>query len=378
MNFFIKFIFISFIISDFSVFAIAPPEFILNITQNVLQFMGILFAFIFSVLFHLKLYLKQLFINQNNFLKLFLISIFITSIFTSIYYAYLKTKEKKWKKNVKTEMKEIVDNLNEKNEIWQKYIKISSSDEEQTTAKLILSQKLAITPQKYLELKENNNILVVDLRERISYERGSIPGSIHIRFADLLNGEWKTLPLNYDYIIFLCWIGTSGNLATEFLNTMGIKNVLCFANGVQDIYDNPLISYKGEYPIKIPKKMNEYLTLAKVSKYLSDGYITLDIRPYDKYKSNGIPNSIWFFYEAMTTEEIEKTLNLLDKNKKYFALCDSELSCWLAKVVGLELEKRNLHYLGRYTPNKKLRNRKEGVSKNKKKIRTLRESNFKN
>jgi len=238
--------------------------------------------------------------------------------------------------------------------IWKKYNKISSSDDEQSSGRTILNNKFAISPEEFLKMKKQYKTVVVDLRETLSWKKGSIPGSTHIRFADLISGEWRSLSEQSGSIVFLCWIGTSGSLAAEFVTAMGRKNVYCFKNGVAGIRKNPIIGYSGEYPLKVPKRMRKYLSLSKVSRYINEGYIPLDIRPYSKFKTNTMPGAVYLFYEAMTSIELEKTFSSLDPDKKYFAFGDSELTCWLAKVVGLELESRNLFYAGRYTANKKI------------------------
>ena len=40
---------------------------------------------------------------------------------------------------------------------------------------------------------ESDKIIILDARENLEYDIGHIPGSTHIRFADLQNGVWKNL-----------------------------------------------------------------------------------------------------------------------------------------------------------------------------------------
>ncbi len=334
--------------------AIAPPDFLINSAQNFLQFAGITLAFLVSFLYFIKFHISRLMFFKRKWVNLFIFFIIVITISILSILILSSKSERRWKKNVSTEIKNVVDDLNIKNIIWNKYNRIGSSDDEQLSGKTILNNTFSISAGDYLKIKKLYKTVVVDLRETLSWKRGSIPGSIHIRFADLVSGEWKTLPENDEHIIFLCWVGTSGSLAAEFVAAMGKKNIFCFKNGVKGFKDHPEVGYSGGFPLKFPKIMNKFLSLRTVSRYISEGYVPLDIRPYSKFKTNTMPGAVYLFYEAMTSKELEKTFSSLDPDKKYFAFCDSELTCWLAKVVGLELKTRGLSYAGRYTANKKI------------------------
>ena len=66
------------------------------------------------------------------------------------------------------------------------------------------------------------NIFILDAREDEEYEIGHMPGSTHIRFADLLAGMWGDLPEDQE-IYVLCWSGIRGKELTEFLRSKAVN-----------------------------------------------------------------------------------------------------------------------------------------------------------
>ena len=85
------------------------------------------------------------------------------------------------------------------------------------------NQNIVITNQVFKEAlnSSRNDYIVLDARENLEYDNGNLPGSIHIRFADLKAGRWIEVP-NDKFVYVLCWSGIRGKEVAEFLRTKKI------------------------------------------------------------------------------------------------------------------------------------------------------------
>jgi predicted sulfurtransferase len=60
--------------------------------------------------------------------------------------------------------------------------------------------------QNVIKNQETESYIILDARENLEYAIGHIPGSLHMRDADIQSGEWKTLsPGKKVYVV--CWSG---------------------------------------------------------------------------------------------------------------------------------------------------------------------------
>lgn len=67
-------------------------------------------------------------------------------------------------------------------------------------------------------IKASDKPFILDARENLEYDIGKIPGSTHIRFADLKSGKWEKLP-SEKIIYVVCWSGMRGKEVAEYLRS---------------------------------------------------------------------------------------------------------------------------------------------------------------
>ena len=81
------------------------------------------------------------------------------------------------------------------------------------------------------ELKKGKAV-IVDLREYELYDKGHIPGSINIPFAEFQD-RYMELSTG-KRIIFVCHTGPMGEASNQFLLAKGYKNIANFVGGMAD------------------------------------------------------------------------------------------------------------------------------------------------
>lgn len=364
MKIFISLIF-SFLLLINNSYAIPPPDFFIAMFNAFLQFLGILFAifvgWFFSFMKFFGNHKKKIIILSSSILVFFLLA------GGSYFYFNYKAQqnELKWKENIRDEisnsMSETIilnnnSNLTNVQKFWQKHTIISNLEVEDIIFNDSYIWDRGIDSDKFLDLKKNSRMIIIDLRDRISFRRGSIDGAIHMKLADFVDGGWKELNLeDYDSIFLICYAGTSGYLSADFLYNNGFENVYFFEEGIFQVRDEGKINevgYNGEFGLKTPQNYHRFLTIDEFESALDNDVVLLDVRPYIKYINDSLgKDSIYFFYEAMPTKDVEKIFSIFDKGTKFVTYCDSGLTCWLTGVVGLELEDRGYVYVGKFTKN---------------------------
>jgi rhodanese-related sulfurtransferase len=209
---------------------------------------------------------------------------------------------------------------------------------------------LSVTNEEFKQIIKNGKekITLLDARENIEYENGYLPGSTHIRFADLKAGRW--IELSGDKITYvLCWSGIRGKEVAEFLRTKKIV-ARYLENGA-----NGWVSFGGEWfgDIKFSEKYNEYrfqkvFSTSETRDEVKNGTILVDSRQPDKYNQSHVPASINIPTMYIPSIQYNDVLGQIPANSKIIAICDDYVNCFDAKVTGVELEKRGHTFLGRY------------------------------
>ncbi len=189
---------------------------------------------------------------------------------------------------------------------------------------------------------------VLDAREDEEYEVGYFPNSRHIRFADLLAGQWIELPQDREVYV-LCWSGIRGKEVAEFLRS---KNIVSryLANGADG-----WVSFGGKWEGGI-KFLSKYsaeryqtvFTTEQVKSYISQGVVIVDSRQPSSYQKNHMTGSIPIPTIYTPTSQMEKTLAQVPPNAAVITVCDDFVSCFDAKITGVKLEKKGHTFLGRY------------------------------
>ncbi len=197
-------------------------------------------------------------------------------------------------------------------------------------------------------LSQNKNAYVLDAREDEEYEIGQFPGSVHIRFADLVAGRWIDVPSDKTVYVF-CWSGMRGKDVATFLRTKNIQ-ARYVENGA-----NGWFAAGGTWQggIKFTSKYgsDQYLRVFSTSEVKSkqkDGTVLVDSRDPQKFLKSHIPGSVNIPMIYTPTSKIAAALDQVPQDKSVITICDDFISCFDAKVAGIKLEKRGNIFLGRY------------------------------
>lgn len=210
---------------------------------------------------------------------------------------------------------------------------------------------LKITNQDFEALIKGpqDTYLILDARENIEYENGHLPGSTHIRFADLKEGEWQSLPKD-KVIVVLCWSGMRGLEVAEFL-----REHYLVARYLEE-GSNGWVSYGGQWKgeISFTKTYSDdrykiTYEADQVKQMMEDGVKIVDSRPPDKFAAHHIPGSINIPLMYTPTSKIEEVFGQLSGGGKVVTVCDDYINCFDARLTGVELERRGFEFLGRFS-----------------------------
>ena len=189
---------------------------------------------------------------------------------------------------------------------------------------------------------------ILDAREDEEYEIGNFPGSHHIRFADLMAGEWISLPTDKAIYVF-CWSGIRGREVAEFLRSKKILSRY-IQNGAYDwvtkggLWDGGiefLSKYKGE-------QYKRLFTLSELKKKMAEWVFIVDSRNSGRWMAWDIPGSVNIPIIYTPRSKFDDAFSQVPKGKAVITVCDDFVSCFDAKVVGVKLEKEGHEFLGRY------------------------------
>lgn len=196
---------------------------------------------------------------------------------------------------------------------------------------------------------ESTKPFILDAREDEEYAIGHYPNSAHIRFADLLNGDWQKLPTDQTVYVF-CWSGIRGKMVADFLRT---KNIVAqyFESGadgwVKDggTWDGE-IAFSSKYSADQYKKL---FTSSEVHTAVDSGALLVDTRQKVDYDKSHIEGSINI--SAIFTPSVELAYQLanVSPNASIITVCNDFVSCFDAKIVGIRLEVLGHTFLGRYS-----------------------------
>lgn len=207
---------------------------------------------------------------------------------------------------------------------------------------------LAVTNADFQKAINAGAVYVLDAREDEEYEIGYFPGSHHIRFADLLAGEWISLP-DDEVVYVFCWSGIRGKEVAEFLREKGIKSRYV-KNGADD-----WVSSGGTWSggIKFSEvhpeaRYQKTFTTAQIKSQMANGTVIVDSRNQGKFNSSHLPGAYNIPIIYTPTSQMAGVLAQVPAGSDVITVCDDFVSCFDAKLSGLKLEKLGHTFLGRY------------------------------
>lgn len=193
-----------------------------------------------------------------------------------------------------------------------------------------------------------NDFILLDAREDLEVEAGRIPGALHLRFADLMDGAWEGLDSS-KYIYVICASAMRGEEVTQFLRERQL--VAQYLEGGAESW----VEWGGDFEGTIVfseafpnPNYHRYLSTSEVRSYVDSGALLIDAREPETFALEALPGSLSFALLYTPTEDLESKFNELAPGSTVITVCEDWINCFDAKLVGIELERRGHVFLGRY------------------------------
>jgi rhodanese-related sulfurtransferase/uncharacterized integral membrane protein len=197
----------------------------------------------------------------------------------------------------------------------------------------------------YLDAKRTD-MVILDAREDPEYDIGNIPGSLHIRYADLRAGRWIELPTDKP-ILVLCWSGIRGRIVAEFLRSKKLSAAY-LEEGLVDWVDKGGY-FNGEIHFSKFYSAPRYAKIFTAKEIREAQGVTLvDAREPDRFAAGHILGAVNVSMLHMPSSASDATFSQIPKGNKIITLCDAYVNCFDASIVGVVLEKLGYEFLGRY------------------------------
>jgi rhodanese-related sulfurtransferase len=343
-----------FIAGTQSVLAVPPPDFLFSVGAQVMQIFSILAIFLSAAVVSASRFFKVYF-QSIKYKKIIMVALAITIIGTSLATAYgyqQYEQNKQYREWIAQSKAQIINESTQNNSTQEVNIKPAIINRETIRDTSLYetntSVPVAISNADFKQVISDGNVFVLDAREDEEYAIGNSPQSTHIRFADLMAGEWVKLPADRTIYVF-CWSGMRGKEVTDFLRS---KKIL--ARYIDKGADGWVASGgKWTGGIKFSSKYGEdryqkVFNLDEMKKFIEDGVVIVDSRPAAKYNKKHIAGSINIPIIYTASSKMDTVLEQVPSGKKVITVCDDFISCFDAKVTGVKLEKRGNEFLGRY------------------------------
>jgi len=192
-----------------------------------------------------------------------------------------------------------------------------------------------------------DDFIILDTRENLEYDYGHMEGSTHIRYADLYNGDWGQLAKD-KYIYVLCWSGMRGLEVAEFLRSNELV-ALYLEEGV-----DAWVEWGGGWigaikflDVYIGDRYSYVFSTEETSTKVNEGTILIDAREPATFASSS-PASMNIPLMHTATADLESAFDQVPEASTFITICDDYTNCFMAKLVGVELENRGHTFLGRY------------------------------
>lgn len=329
-------------------FAVPPPDFLFNLGGQVVYLFSFLAIFVsasFSVVYQF-LRVKYHALKAHPWLPVIgIFLIFLTSFSGFLAYENIQSKKAYQEWLVASEA-----HAQQKVQSTPKTRPEENVLEEETPSHLPENLPLSITNEEFQAVLDSGtqNYIVLDAREDLEAEYGHFPGSIHIRYADLLAHKTGQLSKNAP-IYVLCWSGMRGKVVTELLRSYGFTAIYLedgsdgWVNDFHGLWEGE-IKFSATYP---DNKYGVTFDTNQTRAQTSDGVILVDVREPEK-TVNSLAGSYLMPLMLTPSEDLEAMYAKIPADSKVITVCDEYINCFMAKIVGVELEKRGHTFLGRY------------------------------
>ena len=168
----------------------------------------------------------------------------------------------------------------------------------------------------------NNGHIIVDTRDKISFAKGHLPGSLNIQDNNSFS-TWAGWMLEYNKPIILVAPDDRIDPLTRSLNRIGFENISSYIDE-SSVLNN----------IDFPNSTLKTITAEELQNNISR-YQIVDVRGNSEFKTGRIPGSI-----NIHAGELKKNLAKLDPDKKIVLHCESgdrsSIACSFLTKYGLE------------------------------------------
>lgn len=311
--------------------AVPPPDFIFNLGSQIVQFFSLallLLSAIASSVF--QLFRKYLVTTQRKIMAGVVGLLLIVSVAGMAAHVYGKFAQEK---------------------AYQDWLAESQGYHDYQEEQIILASTSTVITNKDFQtlLSQKKSLFILDARENLEYDNGHFPGALHIRMADLKIGRWKELPKNQT-IYVLCWSGIRGKEVTDFLRAQGLtaRFIEKGASGWVEFGGawEGKIKFEETYTDPRYKKL---FTQEQMKQQITSGVVLVDSREPERYKRGHMKGSINIPLLQTPTKDLERVFGQVRVGETVITICDEFVNCFDAKITGVELEKRGVTFLGRYS-----------------------------
>ncbi len=336
--------------------ALPPPDLIMTALQSVMQVFGALAAMV--IVFALsawqwmqeyyRLHKKLVWGIGIMFILAFPVSVLLVSNYqqqqwkTQTKQTFLDAAQQAQQQIRSQNSEQAVQNARQK--VLSEMKKMQSSQSDTQTRVMDLDFSGALNYQSFKTKLEEPGLQIIDVRSSVGFEKGHIAGSQNYPLPDLLFGGWRELD-PHQPVLIVCYAGSSGVVASHFLQSLNFKEVYFPAEGIyrfqhqladfnfQGIYFDPYVS--------IPQTELNRSSLPSAA-------ITIDFRSTEDLASDPIGNDLVInpdmaFYQ---TDRLQRWLESSDPQIPYVLVCDSPITCYNSAVMTYRLQQTGRQVLG--------------------------------
>lgn len=200
-------------------------------------------------------------------------------------------------------------------------------------ARIVSESKLAAL------LDQDSDLILLDVREDEERRLGFIPGSRHVRMADIFAGAWEDLPR--DRVLYLhCATGTRSRVVARFLKQQGFE--VAYLNGSLEDWSRNGRPWEGDLAFQdaASKRLQRRIKPDRALEIWQEGALLVDAR--QESWMNSWRGVVSLPVLDLTSEELQKGLQDLPAPQPVVILADKsnlhDFSAFLAAV--------KLHALG--------------------------------
>ncbi|GHA60778.1 hypothetical protein GCM10008927_27900 [Amylibacter ulvae] len=211
---------------------------------------------------------------------------------------------------------------------------------------------LAINTTDANQLLESTDTLFLDIRETAETQMGRLPNSSHIRFPDIAENLEQFQDKS---VVLYCH---NGNRSSETCAKLAALGIDCrfIAGGIEKwIVEGRVFSnsdVRGLHDLRaIPDYPNKdkLIDTNTFQTLVTQGELQIiDARYPADFAVSHLPNAINIPLRALPSDTLQSKINALS-NTPTIAACYDRRSCFMGQVLGYELSRHGIPFLGRYT-----------------------------